>query len=168
VHPGGRLTLVVAPVEPFAAAGPPGPTVGLYLRADGTWLHDGQEVTHARLSALLHHSIAVDPAGGWMVTTGRDRLPFACEDTPLRVLAATIQPEDVVALTFSNGQSQPLVVASLTVDPDASWRCVSREGLPARFTRAAVLSLAHAVDEQGGMYVLRLGGLTVPLGASPG
>ena len=57
--------------------------MGLYLRADGTWLHDGQEVTHARLAALLHRSIAVDPAGGFLVTTGRDRLPFACEDTPL-------------------------------------------------------------------------------------
>ncbi len=155
-------------MPPHGADGPPGPTVGLYLRADGTWLHDGQEVTHARLAALLHRSIAVDPAGGFLVTTGRDRLPFACEDTPLRVLGATIQPDHVVRLELSHGQSQPLVVESLTVDPDASWRCVSQDGLPARFTRAAVLSLAPAVDQQGGMYVLRLGGVMVPLGAAPG
>lgn len=143
------------------------PATGLYLRADGTWFHDGQEVTHARLAALLHRCIARGAAGEPVVTTGRDVMAFTCEDTPLRVLSARVDGERVL-LALSHQHEQPLQEATLEVDGDGSWRCQSTEGLAARFTRAAVLMLADHVDEDAaGGHLLRVGGRAIPLRPRP-
>ena len=60
---------------------------GLYLDKAGNWFHDGDAVRHRRLEALLHRSVARDESGALVVTTGRDVLPFVCEDTPRFVYA---------------------------------------------------------------------------------
>jgi hypothetical protein len=130
---------------------------GLFLCADGAWLYDGDPVSHVRLCALLHRSIARDPAGGWMVTTGRDVLPFDCEDTPLRVLSVSLQQEGAW-LSFSNERRELLNPQTLVLELEAGWRCMSSGGLPARFTRTAQLQLMDAAEEVPGGYALRLGG----------
>ncbi|MEW5847216.1 MAG: hypothetical protein AB2A00_00330 [Myxococcota bacterium] len=138
---------------------------GLYLRRDGTWLEDGEEVTHPRLAALLHRSIARAPDGSLVVTTGRDVRPIACEDLPLRVLWVDL-PGDDVLLHLSNERTEPLKPESLLVDVDDSWRCLADGNLGARFTRAAQLQLAEHVTEESGGFVLRVGARTLPLRAA--
>lgn len=100
-----------------------------------------------------------------MLTTGRDVMPFAYADTPLRVLRATVRPHAVVLL-LSNHKEQDLEATTLRVDADGSLACVVNPGLEARFTREAQLQLADAVDETPQGVSLTVGGHThvlVPL-----
>ena len=132
------------------------PTRGLYLLADGTWLHDGDRVEHARLAALLHRSIARAADGTFIVTTGRDILPMACEDTPLRVLRV-VGDADGPVLVFSNEKEAPLDPGLLSVDGDGSLRTEGPGGLPARFTRAAQLQLEPFLVARGDDVLVRVG-----------
>ncbi len=79
----------------------------MFLDRRGRWFHDGQHVRHERLSRLLHRSIARDAAGRLVVTTGRDVMPFVCEDTPLFV--RSVRPEgDALVLVLSDERTEPL------------------------------------------------------------
>lgn len=102
---------------------------GLFLDRHGAWFHDGDPVRHARLAALLHRSIARDPAGHLIVTTGRDAQPFVAEDAPL--LVRTLDGDDLV---LSNETRAPLGDRPLYIDDDgrvrvavgAFWALLSR------------------------------------------
>lgn len=139
------------------------PEHGLFLCGDGTWLHDGDPVTHPRLADLLHASIARDTDGQLCVTTGRDRLPFTCEDLPLRVLWVEQNPDGVM-MHLSNGREELLDPGTLVVDRDHRWRCLTSAGLGARFSRPAQLQLMDSVEEDTqGEFMLRVGARTVAL-----
>ena len=70
--------------------------LGLFLTRNGTWLHDGQEIRHQRLSALLHRSIGRAEDGQLTLSTGRGSTPFQCEDTPYLVRACAIRDGDFI------------------------------------------------------------------------
>jgi hypothetical protein len=133
----------------------PTPTSGLYLLADGTWLHDGDRVEHERLCALLHRSVALAADGTVVVTTGRDVLPFGFEDLPLRVLSIHAPPLRAV---LSNERTEPLRAAQLEVDPNGSLRMRTSTGLWARVTRQAQLQLAPWLEEEPRGVVFRADG----------
>lgn len=138
----------------------------LYLKADGTWLHEGTPVEHARLAALLHRSITAGPDGKAVVSTnGQDAGAFDCEDTPLRVLGAFLDGAGI-QVTLSNERTELLEPDTIEVHDDGSWTCVNTQGLTARFTRQAQLALMDCVEEAAGGYVLNVAGRTWPLRAA--
>jgi len=98
------------------------PPTGLALDAAGRWFHDAQWVRHARLSRLLDESVARDASGALIVTTGRDVMPFVCEDTPLFVV--TVEgPDQGPRLLLSDGRSLGLdEVRRFTIDGEGRMR----------------------------------------------
>jgi hypothetical protein len=80
---------------------------GLYFSRRGNWFHDGDRVFHARLADLLSRSVARDPSGALIVTTGRDALPFTAEDAPLLVRTVVVDA-DAIRLSLSDGTEDAL------------------------------------------------------------
>jgi hypothetical protein len=121
----------------------------LRLLRDGRWLHDGGEVKHARLAALLHRSIARDEDGALIVTTGRDRLPFECEDAPFRVITVRRRGH-AWTLVLSDGGEESLVAdEELLIDDDGAVRSRVKGGrFWALWSRSAAQAVASVVDEE--------------------
>ena len=122
---------------------------GLFLSRRGAWYHDGTRVRHARLEALLHASIAREPHGGLIVTTGRDSLPFVSEDAPLQVRTLRHTPDDLVLL-LSDGREEPVAGRAFFMDAAGRVRCAVRGGaFWALVSRSAGQTLLASLDAQG-------------------
>lgn len=147
------------PPWPPSAEAPPGPTRGLWLDKQGRWHHDGEPIRHERLSALLHRCIARDDDGALLVTTGRDRLPIAVEDTPLFVRTVEVGGAGVV-MVLSNEGREPLTAAhEVLADAEGVWRVRVQGGRDwARFSRSAMQGLMPWLDEGAGGLALGVPG----------
>ncbi|MFZ9889483.1 MAG: hypothetical protein ACO3JL_18465, partial [Myxococcota bacterium] len=77
--------------------------IHLRLTRSGVWCDGAHEIRHRRLCALLDRSIARDGEGRLVVTTGRDVMPFVCDDAPLRVTTASVRGGDLV-MTLRDGR----------------------------------------------------------------
>jgi hypothetical protein len=134
----------------------------LSIDAEGQWRHEGVVVTHDRVVGLLFRSLQ-KMGDGYFVCTEGLCLPVAVADCPLVVTAVRHEPEAVM-LSLSNGDTTPLAPATLTVDAQSVPRCVVRDdGMTARFSRAAWLQLAEAIDESEDGFVLRAGDESHPV-----
>jgi len=132
---------------------------GLYLKQDGTWLHDGEPVIHQRLSHLLHRGIKRRPNGDLGVTTGRDWVTFESEDAPLRIVSAKNLHDQQLLLSLSN-ETQYILVPSamaLIIDKQNQWRsAIIEQHLWARWTRNALQSIIPLVEKNKEAYFLKL------------
>ena len=143
----------------------------LTLDEDGTWRHEGQDVRHKRLSALLHRCVARDDEGALIVTTGRDVMPFTPEDAP-KIVRSLEREDGAWQLHLLGGTREPLEPgAPLLIDDAGIVR--SRVGggrFWARWSRSATQALlaraGEALDEDGALPV-ELDELTLRLRPSP-
>ncbi len=121
---------------------------GLFLSRKGNWFHDGQRVGHLRLEALLTGAVSRDDAGGLIVTTGRDVLPFVAEDAPLFVISVDFAAVPV-ELVLSDGKREPLT--GIVIGPDDRFRAAVHGGrFWALFIRSAAQLLEpHFGDDDG-------------------
>ncbi len=132
---------------------------GLFLKQDGTWLHDGEPVIHQRLSELLHRCIKRRENGDLGVTTGRDWLSFKSEDAPLRIVSAKNLHGQQLLLSLSNETQYLLVPSSLAliVDQENQWRtAIIEQQLWARWTFNALQSITPLVENSDNEYALKL------------
>ena len=139
---------------------------GLFLSRRGNWFHDGDRVRHERLAQLLSGSVARDAAGGLVVTTGRDTLPFVAEDAPLQVRSVEVD-DDVVTLLLSD-QTREALGAVVVVGAEQRLRVAVRAGaFWALLTRSAgqLLEPFFVSDEHGDAIVV--GARRWPLSSSP-
>lgn len=137
------------------------PPLALVIDAEGRFVHDGTVVTHARLVALLHRSIARNDDGTYVVTTGRDRVPLIVEDTPYFVRTLKRTTTGAVDLVLSDDTHE-------RVDEKTSFVVDSQDRMRVRIKGdrfwAKLLRPAHAALTDG---VLELPGPSVvarPLG----
>jgi len=155
----------------FRFAPPPGTSreSTIALRADGTFLHDGEVVEHRALHKALASWIAIHPDDGrFILTNGYDWTYFTVEDAPMHVLSldATVDPP---RLELFDGSSEPLDPSTLTVGADDVVHCRVRSGtLEARFSRFAQTGLAPLLvtdpgDESSPIPAVRVGGRDYPL-----
>lgn len=134
-------------IETRRADAPP----GLFLSRRGAWYHDGDRVRHEGLEGLLTRSIARDPGGALIVTTGRDVLPFSVEDAPflVRTLGPRGGPGDVT-LVLSDGSVEDVDGRPFLMDDEGRVRCPVKD---ARFwallSRSATQLLLELVDDEG-------------------
>ena len=134
---------------------------GLFLARDGSWFHDGQEIVHERLSALLHRSIARDDDGNLIVTTGRDRVRFSCEAAPFLVRALDGGPTASVELVLSD-DSRAALPGELHVDEHGRvYARVKSDRFWALLSRAVAQQVMANVDDAGAL--TRVAGRTVAL-----
>jgi hypothetical protein len=150
-------------VAPAARRGPPPlRPFGLVLHHDGSWTHEGQPVTHARLRAHFDRSVRFLPDEGKFVVTLRHfRGEIEVEEAGFFVRA--FDPA-TARIRLSDGSEEVLDAGSLHVSPrDGALLCrVKRDlapgGLLARFGHAAQAELLCAVEERPEGPRLRAGG----------
>jgi hypothetical protein len=156
--------------DPGEGPEPPPPALrpfGLVLHRDGSWSHEGQPFTHARLRAVFDRSVRFLPDPGvYVVQIGRFRGQIQVEEAAFFVRSVDL---GTGRIALSDGSAEILEVASLRASElDGGWLCTVKrdlvpEGLPARFTRAAQAELLGAVEEGPQGPGLRFGRRRVPL-----
>lgn len=137
----------------------------LRITRDGTWLHEGEEVTHPGILATLWESLRVDAAGHYM-EIGPVRVPVEVEDAPFVVVRVEAD-EGRLALTLSDLTREPLSPASLRFAADGVPHCrVKGDRFRARLSRAATYQLLQHVEYEAGgkSAVLVVGDRRYPLG----
>lgn len=132
----------------MAAANPPTPPRDrsvwrlprLRIDRDGTWLHEGEEVTHPGILGELRRNLGVD-AEGHYVQAGRVRVPVEVEDAPYVI--SRVEPEgDAFIVTLNDASRERLAVETLRFDSAAVPYCRVKEGrFVARLSRAAAYQL---------------------------
>ncbi|HET8734189.1 MAG TPA: hypothetical protein VFM45_10520 [Anaeromyxobacteraceae bacterium] len=146
-------------------------TPGISIDDEGTFLVNGEPVTHERTLEVLWSGLSTAPGGGWQVRVGREVAPVAVGETPFVVTAVVDAGEDGrsgATLRLAGGATEPLQPASLRVGADGVLRATLASGHAARFSRAAQVALgARLVEDPSapGGYHLPLGGRRWPLGA---
>jgi hypothetical protein len=143
---------------------------GLSIDDEGRFLHRGEVITHARTREVLWRSLERTPDGRWLVRVGRESGYVSVVETPWIVRAIADGPGAEPILALSDGTSEPLDPASLRLGGDGILRCAVKGGAPARFARAAQLSLGLRLEEDppgSGTYYLTAGARRWPV-TSPG
>jgi uncharacterized protein len=141
----------------------------LRIDRDGTWCHEGEEVTHAGILANLYGNLRVDAEGHYL-QIGPLRVPVEVEDAPFVVLRAE-REGDRLMLTLNDLGREPLAPETLRFGRDAAPYCRVKEArFEARWSRAAAYQLLQEVetDEEGGRATLVLGGARYDLAGITG
>ena len=135
----------------------------LSIDEDGNWRHEGVEITHPRLLALLFSALQKMGAGHFVCADGLC-VPVRVADCPYAVLSVRHQTDSVVLL-LTDGSYETLQPQTLTLDGQNIPRCRVKDGrFTARFSRQAWMQLAEAITEaQDGGYELRIGDQRIQL-----
>ena len=140
----------------------------LRITRDGDWLHDGEDVTHPGILANLRDNLRHDESG-YHLQVGPIRIPVEVDDAPYVVVRLEIEGEGA-EITLNDMTREPLVVDTLSIDPDGVPHCRAKDGrFPARFSRAAAYQLLERVecDEGGQRAELVVGSRRHPVAVSP-
>lgn len=150
--------------------GDPGFSGAFRIDREGTWHHEGIEVTHPGVLRNLYANLRVE-SGSYYLQAGPLRVPVEVEDAPFVVVRAETSPgTDAVELYLTDGSHERLRADTLTLDQRGIPHCRVKDGrFPARLSVAAWLQLSARVEpdpasgdpsllHQGQRFVLRRGG----------
>jgi hypothetical protein len=135
---------------------------GLCLRRDGSFWHEGVEVTHPRLRAQFLRSVAwSEEDGAFLVRLRHFRGWLDVEDTPWFVVAYDRESGEI---ELTDGTRERLAVETLRADDDDALRCAVKGGRwDARFTHRGQALLLDALEDRGKGPHLRAGSRRLPL-----
>jgi len=134
--------------------------IGLVLRRDGSFWHDGVRVTHPRLCAAFLAGVRwAEAEQAFVVQLQQFRGWLDVEDTAFFV---TEYDAETGELALSDRSREQLDAATLCVDPDDVLRCTVKGRFDARFTRAGQAHLQDALDFDGNAAVVRAGRARLP------
>lgn len=144
--------------------------IGMEIRADGAWYHEGTPIQREALVRLFASILRKDHDGYWLVTPA-EKVLVKVEDVPFTVVRVdslqesgrpawgfTTNVGDVVAA----GPEHPL---RLRLSPDglALPYVEIRAGLEAKLLRGPYYELVQAAQEQEGVYGIESLGVFFPL-----
>ena len=149
--------------------------IGLEIRADGIWFHQGRPINRPELVRLFARVLRKDADGRTYLVTPAEKVDITVEDSPF--LAVELRAE-------GQGRAQTLHLRTnldewVTIDAAHPLRFVAepsgglrpyvrvRGRLDARLTRAVYLDLAALADEHDGKPGLWSGETWWPLAAQP-
>ncbi|HXN83791.1 MAG TPA: hypothetical protein VN883_15035 [Myxococcales bacterium] len=144
---------------------------GLRLDREGQFWHRGGRVEHARTQLVLHRGLHRAGDGRWATRIGREWGYVEVEDAArfARRLEEDSQRPGRLRAQLWGGEWVEVDPASLAAgEGDALYVRVPPGGERARLTRAAQLSLADRLREEGGAFWLELSGRRVPIGSDGG
>lgn len=136
------------------------------LTANGTFLSDGEEITHARTVEAFHRFLDRDDQG-YYIRIGRDFKRIEVDDTARfvsEIAWASADDGANVELTLLGGTRERLDPETLAYRPER-LTCRVRGGTEeAKFLRKPYLELLmHALADRDG-YSISIGGRTIRLG----
>jgi len=119
----------------------------LVLTTHGTWLADGEEITHERTRQLLFRSIfRQEPHQDLVIRVGKEQLPFTAEDTAYFILAISGSPEAGFEVKTSEGEwvaLDPRTLKYQTSDPSHRLICTILTHNDGRSEEARFLSAPY-------------------------
>ena len=130
---------------------------GLVLRRDGTFWHEGVQVTHRRLAAQFLRSVEWSEAdGAFLVRLRHFRGWLDVEDTPWFVVS---YDEASGEIELTDGTREVLEPRTLRMDADDVLRCAVKGGRwDARFTHRGQAHLLDALEPGDDGLRLRIAG----------
>jgi hypothetical protein len=156
-------------------AGPPETASGGFrIDREGTWRHEGQEVTHPAVLRNLYQNLRAD-GDGHFLQVGPNRIAVEVDDTPFvvtRIGPAGSAAPGAPGLTawLSDGSTEPLRAESLWIGPRGVPYCRVKDGrFGARLAVAAWLQLARFAEEdpETGQLILVVGGRHLRVAGRP-
>lgn len=159
------------PAAPRGPAGPPPILSGAFrIDREGTWRHEGQEVTHPGVLRNLFANLRVEGDRHYLAI-GPSRIPVEVEDAPfvvLRVELSVRQGDSLpnLRIYLSDGSQEILQPETLWLGPRGTPYCRVKGGrFRARFALPAWLQLAEFLreDAETGQLELHVGGRRVAL-----
>ncbi len=132
------------------------------LKADGTWIHDGEIVTHERTCQDMFGRIYFD-SGAYYLTGENTRVPVVVEEAAYFVRSLERTPEGY-KIGLSNGRTETLDLTKLDIGTSgALFAKVTEQNVPAKFERKTYNDIMKDLSEREGYYGLMAKGLFYPL-----
>jgi hypothetical protein len=148
------------------AVGDPGLSGAFRIDREGTWHHEGVEVTHPGVLRNLYANLQAD-GETYHLQAGPLRVPVHVDDAPFVVVRTEPGPEaGAILVHLSDGSREPLDVGTLVLDRRGIPYCLVKDGrFRARLSVSAWLQLASdlGVDPGSGEPVLVLGDRRIAL-----
>jgi hypothetical protein len=144
---------------------------GLRLDREGQFWHRSGRVEHVRTQLVLHRGLHRAADGRWATRIGREWGYVEVEDAArfARRIEEDLRRPGQLRAQLWGGEWVEVDPASLAAgEGDALYVRVRPGGERARLTRAAQLSLADRLREEGGAFWLELSGRRLPIGSDTG
>lgn len=129
--------------------------IGMEIREDGSWWHDGSPIRRSELVQLFASILRLEADQHYYLVTPVEKVIVSVALHPLRIIDAEPlagHSPEVLILTLNTGGQIPLDRRhTLTPEPraaDAAYVTLDN-GLTALFTRAAWYRLVNQADEKG-------------------
>ena len=129
--------------------------IGMEIREDGSWWHDGSPIRRSELVQLFASILRLEADHQYYLVTPVEKVIVSVALHPLRIIDAEPlagHSPEVLILTLNTGGQIPLDRRhTLTPEPraaDAAYVTLDN-GLTALFTRAAWYRLVNQADEKG-------------------
>ena len=129
--------------------------IGMEIREDGSWWHDGSPIRRSELVQLFASILRLEEDQQYYLVTPVEKVIVSVALHPLRIIDAEPlagHAPEVLILTLNTGGQIPLDRRhTLTPEPraaDAAYVTLDN-GLTALFTRAAWYRLVNQADEKG-------------------
>ena len=141
------------------------PAHELRIDREGNWFHEGVEIVREDIRKLFSRHLVSNGNGGYLVRIGEDECPVRVEDAPFVVIRVEQESADGLALLLGDGGREALDPRTIEFRGSNVPYCRVRDGLEARFSRAAYYQLAEFIehDAESDRYYLSINGETVEL-----
>jgi hypothetical protein len=132
------------------------PPYELRIDKEGRWFHEGVEIVRDDIRNLFSRHLVLSEDGGFSVKIGNDECPVTVEDAPFVVVRVTMEPDGRLVLLLNDKHMEALDPGTIRIKRSNVPYCRVRNGLEARFSRAAYYQLAEFIeyDESRGRYLL--------------
>ena len=140
---------------------------GLRLDREGRFWHRGDLLEHARTVAALHRGMHRAGDGRWAVRIGPEWAYVEVEDAA-RFIRRVEARGDRLRAQLADGEWVEIDPATVVSGADDALYARTPEGERARLTRAAQLSLADHLREEGSGFSLEISGRWYAIGLDRG
>jgi hypothetical protein len=141
----------------------------IHIDKEGRWTHKGVEMIRKDLIQLFYQNMELDSEGRYIINWQDSLCYVDVEDTAFvvtRVLfeEKTTEGKAGFVLSLSDGTKVNLMPETLSAGNDNVLYCkIKNKTFPARFIRPAYYQLAEHVEEEKGIYFVRLNGSKYPI-----
>ncbi len=137
----------------------------LGLDTFGTWLIDGEEITHEKSISVFNRTLERRPEG-YVVVIGREVKTVEVEDTAYFVRRVSGTPESGFTLSVSDGTEERLKPETIRYKPGRLTARIKNDSEEARFLSSAYWELLRFLEETTDEYFLEIEGQRIKLGST--
>lgn len=132
------------------------------LSSNGTWFHEGIEITHQRTIDSFFRSISFKD-GRYYLADGKTPVPFTVDDVAFFVKEIS-KDKDGFVIKISDSTTERLNISTVDVGKNNALYClIQGSSLPAKFERKVYYELMKHLSTRDGYYGIKLGDKFYPI-----